>query len=212
MKTVLSIASLLLWLATSTASAQVQDADLLKAMQHYRGVYTARAMVTRTQHNVLLADDEVTQGVLYVKAPDKVCMTFRAGEDRMLMNGKLFAISSGGKTNAAVGRIQTQFEGFFRVFMHVFLGKEPSLDISSIADVQIQKQAGRCTITVTPVEETTAKGKKKASLFASAVFTVDLKTGEFRSFRMNEKGDNYTLYTFTEFSLGGTISDSQFEL
>lgn len=206
------VVTLVVALSQGSAQAQVQDASLLAAMQRYKDVSTVTAMVTRTHHNALLSDDEVDEGVLLFKAPDKMVMDFNGGTDRLLMNGKLLAITTDGKTQAAVGKIQTQAEDLITIFQHVFLGSQPTLDVSKVADVKVEKAGKTCTVTIVPVPEVTAKGKTRMQLFASAVFVVNLTTGDFVSLRMNEKGDNYTLYKFSSFTLNKNVDDSKFEL
>ena len=47
-------------------------------------------------------------------------------------------------------------------------------------------------------------------MFTSFVLTLDLRLSELISLRMNEKGDNYTQYDFSDYVFDGAVSDSVF--
>ena len=87
-------------------------------------------------------------------------------------------------------------------------GQESEVDLSDIADVDMERNGDLVVITVTPIV-TDAKQKRKM-MFTSFVVTVNTKKSELRTVRMNEKGENYTEYEFSNFKVNGNVPDAVF--
>lgn len=185
-----------------------QESDIRKVAVHYKNMKTMTATATRTKHNAAVADDAVVKGEFYFKNPDKMCMIFNDGKDMLLMDGSVFTMVNNGKKSIAKGETARQFESLQVVFKHLMSGKESDNTINELADVEITKQNHMCVVTVTPVVSD-AKAKRRL-MFTSFVLTIDTQSSEFKSLRMNEKGQNYTQYDLSGYVLDGVISDSVF--
>ena len=190
----LILTSAVLMIATSIMA---QDADIQKAMSRYKGIRSVTATVVRTKHRAALTSDETLTGSLAFTTPDKLLISFNSGNEKMYMDGNKFAMATGGEETVATGATRTQFESLLAVFKHIFF--EGSTDISSLAEVNTETKGIQRIISVTPI--TSTDGKKKRQMFSSFVITFDVKTGEFKSLRMNERGENYTHYDFKDFNL-----------
>ena len=180
-------------------SCMAQDAEIQKAMSRYKGVKSVNATVVRTKHRAALSEDEVLAGSLAFNTPDKLMISFNNGDEKMYMDGSTFAMTSGSQESVAKGATQTQFESLLAVFKNIFFGDTSAGDIDKLAEVTTEAKGNLRIISVTPV--TSADGKKKRQMFSSFVVTFDVKAGEFKSLRMNERGENYTHYDFSDFKL-----------
>ena len=183
----------------STVSAVAQDAAILKAMEKYKGVSTVTATVVRTKHSAALADDAVIAGTFTYTSPNKMDIQFNAGADRMYMDGSTFGMVVDGQESVARGATQTQFENLLKVFRSIFLGDTTVGDIAELAEVAAETNGSLRTITVSQKVDPTQK--KHRQMFSSFVLTFDVKAGVFKSLRMNERGENYTHYDFSDFRL-----------
>ena len=192
----------------SCAALSAQEIDFNSALERYKSMKTLKATVVRTKHNVAIADDVVTKGNFYFKQPSKACLTFDNGKDMLVMNGSTFSMVSDGKKSSAQGQGNSQYEAFQTVFKGLLSGEETDVNINDLADVDITKEGNICTLTVTPIVED-AKERRKM-MFSSFVLVIDLKSSELKSLRMNERGENYTQYDFSQYVFDGEVSDSVF--
>ncbi len=188
-----------------------QEAEIRQAMKRYRDICTLEASVVRVRHNAALTEDTTLEGKLYFKAPGRMCMTFEGGEDMLLMEDGVFTIVDGGHKSVARGKTQTQFESLAEVFKDVVLGMEADDALIGCSKVTIEKEGNLCMLTVSPAGTEEAKLSRRI-LYTSFVLTIDLKSSEFKSLRMNERGQNYTRYDFTGFRLGASVADDVFQL
>ncbi|HML65266.1 MAG TPA: outer membrane lipoprotein carrier protein LolA [Dysgonomonas sp.] len=185
-----------------------QEIDTWKNVRLYKGANTMTAIVTRIRHSAAVADDVTTKGNFYYKKPDRMCMTFNDGKDMLLMDGAVFTMINNGKKSVAKGSTHKQFESL-RAIVHQLTSNESNgIDIGELADVKMTKQTNMCVLTITPVAED-AKAKRKM-MFSSFVLTIDTQSTELKSLRMNEKGDNYTLYKFSGYVLNAAVKDDIF--
>ncbi len=187
-----------------------QEAAIEKAMKRYKDVHALTASVMRTKHNVAVVDDAVTEGKLYFKAPGKMCMIFEECNDMLLMDDGEFTMVNAGQPSVARGKTKEQFDILVAVFKESVLGLKGSESVGA-ADVKVTNEGNRFVLTVTPDVAGNAKTRRRM-LFSSFELTVDLRAGEFKSLRMNERGGNYTQYDFTGFVLNGDVSDEVFRL
>lgn len=194
----------------SLAGASAQDAAIVKAMSKYKTVASMTARVFRTSHNALLSDDVQTEGTLYYLSPGRVCLSFAEGTDRLLVDGATFAITSDGKTQVVRGKMLALIDQMLTVFKVEALGLETT-DISEMAEVAVDGQGNMRTLTITPIVNLGEKAKKRM-LFTSLVLTFDLRKAEIVSMRMNEQGDNYTLYELSDYRTGATVDEAVFEV
>lgn len=180
-----------------------------RAMEKYKSMNTLTANVTQTKHNSMVAKDLESKGNFYFKKPNKMCMTFNNGADMMLMNGDTFTIVKDGVKSTAKGNGNEQLQALTTILKNFSAGQESDVDLSDIADVDMTKKGNLMIMTVTPIISD-PKAKRKM-MFTSFVVTIDQKAGELKSLRMNEKGQNYTQYDFSNFVLNGTVNDSVFK-
>lgn len=180
-----------------------------KAMERYKNMNTLTASVTQTRHNTMVTKDIVSKGNFYFKKPDKMCMSFNNGKDMMLMNGDTFTIVKDGVRNTAKGGGNEQLQALTTILKNFSAGQESDIDLSEIADIDMEKKGNLMIMTVTPIVAD-AKAKRRM-MFTSFVVTIDQKAGELKSLRMNEKGKNYTQYDFSDFKLNAPVNDSVFK-
>lgn len=187
-----------------------QDAEMMqKAMERFKDMNTLTADVVQTKHNSMVAKDLTTKGNFYFKKPSKMCMTFNQGKDMMLMNGDEFTIVKDGTRNTAKGGSNEQLQSLATIMKNFSAGEESDVDLSEIADVDVAKKNNQVIMTITPII-TDAKAKRRM-MFTSFVVTIDQKAGELKSLRMNEKGQNYTQYDFSNFKLNAPVDDKVFK-
>ena len=86
----------------------------------------------------------------------------------------------------------TQFRSFQTVFESILSGG--AKDISKLGDLTTSKQGNTLQLTITPQAD--SKKAARRMMFSSFVLTIDTKTSELKSLRMNERG-GYTEYTFS---------------
>ena len=80
----------------------------------------------------------------------------------------------------------------------IITGGNSSSDLSKHPDVSISQSGTDIVLTITP-QAASAKAQRRM-MFTSFVITIDTKTSEIKSLRMNEKGQNYTQYDFSSYS------------
>ena len=204
------ILSIFLVVVVAICSLHAQDAEMMqKAMERFKNMTTLTADVTQTKHNSMVAKDIVSKGNFYFKKPNKMSMTFNEGKDMMLMDGETFTIVKDGVRNTAKGGGNEQLQTLTTIIKNFSAGQESDIDLSEIADIDIEKKGNLMVMTVTPI--VSDPKAKRRQMFTSFVVTIDQKAGELRSLRMNEKGKNYTQYDFSNFQLNAPVNDSVFK-
>jgi len=207
MKKILSIFTFLLF-TFSFFLCSAQDAEMMqKAQEKFKNMQTLQADVTVTKHNTMVTKDVVTKGKFYFKKPSKMCLM--AGTDQLLMDGQTFTMVKDGKKQTMNGKGNSQLEALKTIMQNFSAGQESEIDLSEIADVDVEKAGDVITMTVTPI--VTDPKQKRKMMFTSFVIVIDQKKSELKSVRMNEKGQNYTQYDFSNFKMNGEIADSVFQ-
>ena len=194
------IALLLILLPCLALSAQ--EADIRRLAEHYADVQTLSATVTRTRHNVVLAQDEVTHGHFYLKKPGKMCLSFDNNKDMLLME----AGTDKGRKSVAKGRNGQVLGALGAVLRGLFADGAYVPD--EAATVAVEQSGNRCILTVTPVLK--SPKEKRRLMFTSFVLTVDNASGRLLSLRMNERGENYTQYDLAGHQPGVRVEDAVF--
>lgn len=206
MKKVLSLLTLFL---AACLTLVAQDEEMMKqAQQRFKEMKTLSAPVTQTRHNAMLADDVVTKGMFYFKKPSNMCLTFEGGKDMLLIKGDEFTMVRDGKPSTMSAKGNTQMEALKTLLKNFSTGQESDVSLDEVADVDVEREGDLMTMTIQP-RVADAKARRKM-LYRSFVVVVDLKAGALKSVRLNEKGANYTLYTFGEFTLDAPVPDSHF--
>jgi outer membrane lipoprotein-sorting protein len=190
MKRVLLILTLLCQLAISVA----QQADFQKAVARYKDAANVTASVTKTTHKKAVAKDVISKGTLTMKRPATVSIVIDGGKDQLLMEGSNFTMVVKGKKHKTSSQKNVQFTSFQTVFESILSGGQK--DISKLGDLTVSKQGGNLVLTITP--QAADKKSARRMLFSSFVLTIDTKTSELKSLRMNERA-GYTDYTFSGF-------------
>ena len=183
MKRILLILTLLCQLTISVA----QQADFQKAVARYKNASNVTAAVTKTTHKQAVAKDVTDKGTLTMKRPATVSIVMDGGKDQLLMEGSTFTMVVKGKKHVTSSQKNVQFES-------ILSGGQK--DISKLGDLTVAKQGGNLVLTITPQAD--SKKAARRMLFSSFVMTIDTKTSELKSLRMNERA-GYTEYTFTGF-------------
>ena len=190
MKRVLLILTLLCQLAMSVA----QQADFQKAVARYKDAANVTASVTKITHKKAVAKDVISKGTLAMKRPATVSIVIDGGKDQLLMEGSNFTMVVKGKKHKTSSQKNVQFTSFQTVFESILSGGQK--DISKLGDLTVSKQGGNLVLTITP--QAADKKSARRMLFSSFVLTIDTKTSELKSLRMNERA-GYTDYTFSGF-------------
>lgn len=190
MKRVLLILTLLCQLAISVA----QQADFQKAVARYKDAANVTASVTKTTHKKAVAKDVISKGTLTMKRPATVSIVIDGGKDQLLMEGSNFTMVVKGKKHKTSSQKNVQFTSFQTVFESILSGGQK--DISKLGDLTVSKQGGNLVLTITP--QAADKKSARRMLFSSFVLTIDTKTSELKSLRMNERA-GYTDYAFSGF-------------
>jgi outer membrane lipoprotein-sorting protein len=196
-------------LSSGLTSVQAQDADIMqKAQERFKNMETLEADVVMTKHNTMVTKDVTSKGKFYFKKPSKMTMSFNDGADMLLMDGQTFTMVKDGKKQTMSGNGNSQLEALKTLLQNFSAGQESEVDLSDIADVDMERNGDLVVITVTPIV-TDAKQKRKM-MFTSFVVTVNTKKSELKTVRMNEKGENYTEYEFSNFKVNGNVPDAVF--
>ena len=190
MKRVLLILTLLCQLTICIA----QQADFQKAMARYKNATNVTASVTKTTHKQAVAKDVTSKGTLTMKRPATVSIVIDGGKDQLLMEGSTFTMVVKGKKHTTSSQKNVQFASFQTVFESILSGGQK--DISKLGDLTVSKQGNNLVLTITPQAD--SKKAARRMLFSSFVLTIDTKTSELKSLRMNERA-GYTDYTFSGF-------------
>lgn len=188
MKRMLLILTLLCQLTIGVA----QQADFQKAVARFKNAANVTAAVTKTTHKQAVAKDVTSKGTLTMKRPATVSIVIDGGNDQLLMEGSNFTMVVKGKKHTTSSQQNVQFTSFQTVFESILSGGQK--DISKLSDLTVNKQGGNLVLTITPKADN--KKAARRMLFSSFVLTIDPKTSELKSLRMNERA-GYTEYTFS---------------
>ena len=188
MKRMLLILTLLCQLTIGVA----QQTDFQKAVTRYKNVANVTASVIKTTHKQAVAKDVTSKGTLTMKHPATVSIVIDGGKDQLLMEGSNFTMVVKGKKHTTSSQQNVQFTSFQTVFESILSGGQK--DISKLSDLTVNKQGGNLVLTITPKADN--KKAARRMLFSSFVLTIDPKTSELKSLRMNERA-GYTEYTFS---------------
>ena len=204
------ILSTLFIIMVAICSLHAQDDEMMqRAMERFKDMTSLTADVTQTKHNSMVTNDIVSKGNFYFKKPNKMCMSFNNGKDMMLMDGENFTMVKDGVRNTANGGGNDQLQALKTIIKNFSAGQESDIDLSEIADIDMEKKGNLMVMTITPIV-TDARAKRR-QMFSSFVVTIDQKAGELKSLRMNEKGKNYTQYDFSNYKLNAPVNDSVFK-
>ncbi len=173
-----------------------QQADFQKAVARYKNCNEVTATATKTTHKAALTKDETAQGKLVMKRPSDVAVTIAEGKDQLIMHGSEFTMVVKGRKHKTSSQKNVQFQSFQTVFESILSGG--AKDLSKLTDLTITKKGQTLVLTITPIAE--SKKAARRMMFTSFQMTIDTKTSELRSLRMNERAGNYTEYTFTNFT------------
>lgn len=186
-----------------------QRADIRKIAERYMKTNTLITNVKQTKHNAALTKDMVTDGHFYYKKPNNLGMVFKESGEILIAIGNTFIMVKNGKQHVAKakGKGNNPFEILQDVFRNLL--STDDVQLTDMADVKLETQGNTCTITITPTA-TGAKTKRR-SMFTSCIVTIDLKAAEPRSLRINEQGENYTQYDFSNYVFDAEVSDSVFD-
>lgn len=174
--------------------AMAQGSDFQRAVSHFKG-HGATAAATRITHKAALANDATAQGTLTMRQPATVEISIDGGKDALLMEGSTFTMTVRGKKHTTTSQQNLQFATFQKVFEGILAGG--AQDIAALKEVTVKKDGKKLVVTITP--ETADKKQQRRMMFSSFVLTIDAATSQLLSLRMNEKADNYTEYTFSNF-------------
>jgi outer membrane lipoprotein-sorting protein len=191
-------------------SISAQRTDFRKFAERYKTVNTLIAKVRQTRHNEALTKDIVTNGHFYYRKPGNYSMVFRESEEMLIASGNSFIMVRDGKQHVAKakGKGNNPFEIIQDVFRKL-LSADRDANLSDMADVKLEIQDHVCTITIKPIVTNTKV--KRRSMFTSCIASVDLKAIELCSLRINERGENYTQYDFSNYVFDAEVSDNVFD-
>jgi len=188
-KTLFMLLSLLM-----SMTAMAQQSDFSKAVAQYKNAQTVTASVVRTTHKNAVVNDVTAKGVLTMKKPASVSIVMDGGKDQLLMQGSKFTMMVKGKKFETSSERNVQFVTFQAVFESILSGGDK--DITKLSDLKMTKQGNLLTLTITPQPD--SKKAAKRMMFSSFVMTIDAKTSELKTLRMNERA-GYTEYSFSNF-------------
>lgn len=180
----------------SALPLHAQKADYLSAVAKYKNVHTVTASAVKTKHKTAVKKDEQFAGTFTITPPNKVNISVNNGKDQLDMQGENFTMTIGGKSHKTSSKTNPQFATFQQVLENIITGASNGVDIAQISGVTLEKNGTDIVLTITPE---TGKSKKRM-MFMSFVITMDAKTSEIKTLRMNEKGQNYTNYEFSDYT------------
>jgi hypothetical protein len=176
------------------AVVMAQQSDFQKAVARYKNYSVVTATVTKTDVKKAVAKSDVSEGTLVMKRPSEVSITTGGGSDQLLMQGSKFTMTVKGKKHTTNSETNAQFRTFQTVFESILSGGNK--DISQLGDLSVTRRGATLLLTITPQAE--SKKAARRMLFTSFQLTIDTKTSELRSLRMNGKA-GYQEYLFTNF-------------
>lgn len=205
--------------ATILFGQDASVAEYTKAVSKMKGVQSACGLAVKTNHRAAVKNDEVTNGDMYVEAPDKICLTFNNCADQLIMNSGLFTMTVAGKRYVTDSKKEPIF-ATFQAVLESIIGGGANTAFASMENVKMTKNGADVVITITPKQDAPAannaseKGAKQkvsrvGKMFTSFVIVVNSANSGLKSIRMNGKGANYTLYEISNIKTGEAV-DSKF--
>lgn len=208
MKKILSMCMAVLLTLCCAQALQAQDDIMKKAMEGYRNISSMTAKVRKTVHNEMVAKDQVTTGMFYLKKPSHMCVSTNDGKDKLITDGENFTIVQNGKASTASGKSNPALKPLITC-LKGFTSGNSDTDLSDVADVDMDREGDLLIMTITPIVKNAAERRKM--IYQSFVITVDQKAGELRSIRLNGKGKNYDLYELSDYKMDVKIDDAVFK-
>ena len=163
---------------------------------------TARCV--KTEHKAAKKSAASAEGKFYYKAPDNMALVFKEGKEALLMTGTTYTIVRAGKKSVAKGEMIEVFKPLQTVLKTVFSQGDLS-SLKKIQEVEMVANGNNTEITVTP------SVNAKHSLFTSFIVTVNTKTCELLSIRMNERRNNYTDYAISSTENNASVNNISFK-
>ena len=184
----------LLFTLSLCVTAVAQNANYQKAVARYKN-HQVTATAVKTTHRAAVSKDQVTRGTLTMRQPAEVGIVMEGGQDALLMRGSEFTMTQKGKKHTTSSKSNPQFATFQAVFESILSGGAKA--ISRLSDLTMRQNGDQLVLTITP--QATDKKSLKRMMFTSFVLTINTRTSQLQSLRMNEKAGNYTEYTFSNF-------------
>lgn len=203
----LSIVILLTMFCSPTATLMAQDDVMQQAMEGYKQLTTVKANVKKTVHTSG-AKDVVTTGTFYFKKPMQMCIATNGGKDKLMADGKSVTFVQDGKASTVNAKNDASLAPLVEAIKGITQGDEDT-DLSDVADVDVERKGDLVIMTIAPFVKNAAEKRKMK--FTSYVITVDSKVGELRSIQLNEQGQNYQLFSLSNFQKDVKIDDSVFK-
>ena len=200
---------LMIFALSMGVSLFAQDDVMKQAMEGYKNLTTVKADVKKTVHNTMVTKDVVTTGTFYFKKPAQMCITTNGGKDQMLTDGESFTIVQNGKPSTTNAKSNSSMAPLINAIKGITQGNSDT-DLSDVADVDMEREGDLMIMTIAPITKSAAD--KRKLMFTSYVITVDTKAGELKSIRLNEKGQNYQQYDFSNFKRDVKIEDGVFKV
>lgn len=184
-----------------------QDDVIRQAVEGYKSLTTVKADVKKTVHNTMVAKDVTSNGTFYFKKPAQMCIVTNGGKEKLLTDGEHFTIVQNGKVSAMAGKGNNALAPLIQAVKSITQGNTDT-DLSDVADVDMEREGDLMIMTIAPITRSAAE--KRKLMFQSFIITVDTKSGDLKSIRLNEKGQNYQQYDFSNFKKEVKIDDSVF--
>ncbi len=198
---------LFLLLACITISAQ--QADLRRAVANrYKTLNTYTANIKLTRHNAAVTKDVVTTGKYYWKRPGQQSMVFASTKEMLLAVGNAYTMVKGGKSRTI--KAKAQGNNPFEILSDIITRLQTtdnSAVLTTQANVTVSKSGASYLLTVTP-KVTDSKAKRRL-MFTSFTVLID-KTGCITRLLINERGNNYSQYDFSDYALNVNIDSKMF--
>lgn len=207
MKHLISLLSLII---LACAPALAQQASVSKTIKHMNEASTVKADVKLTRHRAAITTDETLSGTYYVKnSSHSQSMIFPKNKEMLIATPTAYTMVKGGKSRVAKanGKGTNPFEVIYEVME--CLAANPKATQSANANITVSAQGHNSVVTITP--KTTKSKSNRRSMYTSCELTFDLRANELRNIRINERRKDYSLYTFSNYKYGETLSDNLFK-
>lgn len=184
---------LLLFTCLLTGFAVAQTSSLKKAVARYAKVNHVEATTVRTVYAAAKGKKTTAHGTFYMTSPNKVNISVNNGKDQLIMNGDIFTVTMKGKKHTTSAKKNVQMAALQQVLYYIMTGGQKG-NINR-SDIKVSQSGHLVTVNITSA---TAK-KKRRQLFSSVLLSIDSRTSEIKSMRMNQRGGNYTDYEFSNY-------------
>lgn len=145
--------------------------------------------VTRITHRAIVKEDVADKGVFTYKRGGTMSMVF-SPTDKLLMEESTYTIVRGSHSSVAKGETAILFGVLQRVVDNLLSGGDGNISKADSKGTVMMRNGN--VITISP--EVTAK---KRLVFSSFILIFDVQKSRLVSIKMNGKGKDYTLYTFS---------------